>query len=135
MVGGGNGFGTGRKGDGLDPVSGEFGDRVNPQTHGPVNRYQRTASPLVDGVFVPDGSATAAHSRVQIASTGLAVTNLPMTSGYYRDSIKNGPIITGHAVLNLIDFDSRGHSVLSVHANQGVTFDLAAIRKLLPGAS
>lgn len=131
IVGGGNGFGAGRKGAGIDPSTGTFGSDFGHEMRGPVNRYQRTASPLVDGVFVPNGSDHGEHLRVQVASTGITVNDLSSTTGHWQGLVKNGPDTGSQAVLNLVDYQSPGHSVLGLHANLGVTFDLAAIGQLV----
>lgn len=133
IVGGGNGFGAGRKGAGIDPSTGTVGTDLGQEMQGPVNRYQRTASPLVDGVFIPSGSRKGDRLEVQISSTGLTVGDLPSTTGHWQGFVKNGPDAGGQAVLNLVDYQSPGHSVLGLHANLGVTFDLAAIQQLVDG--
>ena len=45
--------------------------------------------------------------------------------------IRNGPVASQHSPeLDGIDFTKDGHSLLGLHANAGITFDLAAMRKV-----
>ncbi len=132
IAGGGNGFGSGRKGVGIDPSTGVLSRDLGQEMHGPVNRFQRTASPLVDGVFIPNGNVKGVRIPVQVASSGIKVADLPSTSGHWQGFPRNGANADSQTVLNLVDYQSPGHSVLDLHANLGVTFDLSAIRKLLP---
>ena len=44
--------------------------------------------------------------------------------------IRNGPVASQHSrELDGIDFTQDGHSLLGLHANAGITFDIAAMRK------
>jgi hypothetical protein len=132
IIGGGNGFGSGRKGVGIDPSTGMLSRDVGQEMQGPVNRFQRTASPLVDGVFIPNGNVKGSRIPVQVSSSGIQVADLPSTSGHWQGFPRNGADADSQSVLNFIDYQSAGHSVLGLHANLGITFDLSAIRKLLP---
>ena len=124
IVGGGNGFGTGKKGLGLDARTGKiqerpFGDLGNVK---PGN-FAACDSLLIDGVFVP------ASGQTRISSTGLIVNNLPANSGKAWDMIRHGPVSSQYSTtLGNIDYNSAGHSMIGLHANAGITFDLAAIR-------
>ncbi len=124
IVGGGNGFGSGTKGLGLDARTGKvqerpFGDLGNVK---PGN-YASSDSTFVDGVFVP------ANGQTAISSTGLMADDLPANSGKAWDMIRNGPVSSQYSTtLGTIDYNSAGHSMLGLHANAGITFDLAAIR-------
>ena len=87
VVGGGNGFGTGRKGIGLDARTGKmqerkFGDLGNVK---PGN-YAKCSYDFVDGVFVP------AKGGTKISSTQLKATDLPANGGKAWDMIRNGPV-------------------------------------------
>ena len=125
VVGGGNGFGTGRKGIGLDARTAKvqerpFGDLGNVK---PGN-YAKSAYNFVDGVFVP------AKSETPISSTGLKATGLPTNGGKAWDMIRNGPVASQHSTeWGGVDYNKADHSLLGLHANAGITFDLAAIRK------
>jgi len=124
IVGGGNGFGTGTRGLGIDARTGKiqerpFGDLGNVK---PGN-YASTNSPFVDGVFVP------ANSQTKISSTGLVADGLPVNGGKAWDMIRNGPVSSQYSTtLGTVDYHSAGHSIIGLHANAGITFDLAAIR-------
>ncbi len=125
VVGGGNGFGSGRKGIGLDARTGKvqerpFGDLGNVQ---PGN-YAACEYPFVDGVFVPTADKT------KITLTGLVATDLPANSGKAWDMIRNGPVASQFSTqLGDVDYNTAGHSMIGLHANAGITFDLVAIRE------
>lgn len=129
IVGGGNGTGTGTTRQGLDPRDAseqtkDLGrlDKVK------TNQFAAAKSEFIDGVFIPDGLG--GKGVIPISSTGLTVTSLPKTSGEAWDLIRNGPVASQHSpVAGGIDFTKDGHSLLGLHANAGITFDLAAIRK------
>jgi mono/diheme cytochrome c family protein len=129
IVGGGNGTGSGTVRQGLDPRDGsvqtkDLGglDKVK------TNQFAAVKNDLIDGVFIPDGGG--GKAVIPISSTGLTVTGLPQTSGQAWDLIRNGPVASQHSpVAGGIDFTKDGHSLLGLHANAGITFDLAAIRK------
>lgn len=129
VVGGGSGLGTGTVGHGLDPRSAavktrNFGRLGNITT----NRFAKSKFGFVDGVVVPDGEEGAAE--IPVSSTGLTVSGLPKTSGEAWDSIRNGPVASQHSSeLDGIDFAEDDRALLGLHANAGVTFDLAAIRE------
>ena len=128
IVGGGNGYGTGSYRQGIDARSGEvqtrdFGRLGNVKT----NHFAKSKAAFVDGVVVPDGKEGAAE--IPVSSTGITVTGLPTTSGEAWDLIRNGPVASQHSnELGGIDFTKGGHSLIGLHANSGITFDLAAIR-------
>ncbi len=125
VVGGGNGFGTGRKGIGLDARTGKmqerkFGDLGNVK---PGN-YAKCSYDFVDGVFVP------AEGDTKISSTQLKATDLPTNGGKAWDMIRNGPVASQFSTKwGGVDYNKDGHSMIGLHANAGITFDLAAIRK------
>ena len=129
IVGGGNGTGTGTKRQGLDSRDAsvqtkDLGrlDKVK------MNHFAAAKSEFIDGVFIPDGFG--GKGVIPISSTGLTVTGLPKTSGEAWDLIRNGPVASQYSpVAGGIDFTKDGHSLLGLHANAGITFDLAALRK------
>ncbi len=131
MVGGGNGRGTGTKGAGLDLRTGNVvKDKLGYHRDIQLNRLQKPEWPdanapkFVQWLFVPDGKAP-----VPVASQ-TTVTNLPPTSGHAWDAIRNGALNAQVSTrLDGVDFATNGHSVLSLHANAGITFNLAEIRK------
>ena len=129
MVGGGNGRGTGTRGAGLDLRTGNVvNDKLGYHRDIQVNRLQKPewgnvpAPKFVQWLFVPDGQAP-----VPVAPQ-VTVTNLPPTSGHAWDAIRHGPLnaqIT--TVLAGVDFAATGHSLLGLHANGGITFNLSLI--------
>ena len=129
IVGGGDGFGAGKLGFGIDPRDGKITKAGAGLVDAPTGKYVRTKSPLVDGVFVPNGGA-GGQTPVQISSTDLRVTGLTATNGKLWDYIVNGPsFMQAGSTLDGVDYSTTGHSQLALHANKGITFDLAAIRK------
>ncbi|MDG2223935.1 MAG: DUF1553 domain-containing protein [Rubripirellula sp.] len=131
IVGGGNGFGTGTFRNAIDPRNAkvqtrDFGKLGNVVT----NRFSPSAFELVDGVFVPDGGNGTV--KLPVSSTGIMIAGLPKTSGHAWDMIRNGPVASQHSSeLDGIDFTKDGHSLLGLHANAGITFDLAALRRVM----
>jgi hypothetical protein len=131
MVGGGNGRGTGAKGAGLDLRTGNVAkDKLGYHQDIQLNRLQKpewaglAAPKFVQWLFVPDGKAP-----VPVAFQ-VTVSNLPPTSGHAWDAIRNGPLNAQVATkLDGVDYAAAGHSLLGLHANGGITFDLAEIRK------
>jgi len=129
LVGGGDGTGTGKMRQGIDPRSGvvqarDFGDLGNVK----VNQFTRAKVPFIDGVFIPEGQN--GKSVIPVSSSGITITGLPTTSGKAWDAIRNGPVASQHSpVAGGIDFTKDGRSLLGLHANAGITFDLAAIRE------
>lgn len=129
IVGGGNGLGTGRYRQGIDARTAkvqtrDFGRLGNVVT----NRFSKSGFDFVDGVFIPDGAN--GKAEIPVSSTGIMITGLPKTSGDAWDMIRNGPVASQHSPeLGGIDFTKDGQSLLGLHANAGITFDLAAMRK------
>jgi len=130
MVGGGNGLGTGTYRNALDPRNAkvqtrDFGNLGNVVT----NHFSPSAFEFVDGVFIPDGDDGAVE--IPVTSTGVTITGLPKTSGQAWDMIRNGPVASQHSPeLDGIDFTKDGRSLLGLHANAGITFDVAAMRNV-----
>lgn len=128
LVGGGNGWGSGADRQGIDARTGviqtrDFGALENVVT----NTFAKTKSEFIDGVFIADGENRKAN--IVVSSTGVTVSGLPKTSGAAWDIIRNGPVASQHSpTLGGIDFTKDGHSLLGLHANAGITFDLEAIR-------
>lgn len=132
MVGGGNGRGTGTKGAGLDLRSGNVvKDKLGYHRDIQLNRLQKPEWPdanapkFVQWIFVPGGK-----SPVPVASQ-TTVTNLPPTSGHAWDAIRNGALNAQVSTkLDAVDYATEGHSLLGLHANAGITFNLTEIRKV-----
>jgi mono/diheme cytochrome c family protein len=126
MVGGGDGHGTGVKGQGISLRDGNLVTApLGYHRDIAANRLQKIEpNPLgfVQWVFVPDGS-----NPVPVAFK--QEVKLPATSGHTWDAIRNGPLAAQRGtVINGMDFAAKDHSILGLHANSGITFDLAKIR-------
>ncbi len=139
ITGGGNGFGTGTLEAGIDPGTGRpilFGPELY-NIHPVVsNAYHRVEGrPFVDGVFVPNST-----DRPQIVSSqGHIFENCPQTNGTYYTGIINGTVQEfgwgGPGLkLNGIVYGTADSPAIFIHANQGITYDLAAMRRALQGA-
>ena len=136
-----------RRGGVIDPETGAVGT-IGDMPHGlwlkTDGRYHRVASrPIADGCFMPDGS----KGPTQVDSAGHRF-QFPATSGRNTYRICVGgtifhqasaapppkeitPILT---VLGGVDYSRPEHGYLLLHPNCGLTFDLAAIRRLRPEA-
>ena len=131
MIGGGNGRGTGKKDAGLHPGNGTVVTaKLGYHRDIRINRLQKpewdkTAAPkFVQWVFVPDGKETV-NVSFNVPDKGV-----PATSGYTWDAIRNGPLAAQvGTIIDHTDYGSPGHSILGLHANGGVVFNLAEIRK------
>ena len=128
IIGGGNGHGSGKPGHAVDPVSGRPTDEKRGFLEAAVaNSFVTSDVPFVDGVLIPDGGDT---GRVVISSTGLEAHGVPDTGGRAWDAIRNGPVNSQFSTeLGGVDFANDSHSLLSLHANAAVTFDLSEMRK------
>jgi hypothetical protein len=144
-VSGGDGYSGGRSGK-IDPTNGKCipaPDAEHLYVPGPQDRiltgdgkYHRVPErPFVDGVFIPNGE----HGPVQVDSAGhtcdsfLATRNTSggcMTAGgiLYLAPPQNG-LKYIPTVLNGVDYSESPHGVIFMHSNQGITFDLDAIRQ------
>lgn len=131
LVGGGDGFGTGTFRQGLDVRTGMVQTQDSGQLGNvKLNDFRRVEHPAIDGVVIPDGGD--GTIPVPITSTGLTVDSVPRTSGLAWDVIRNGPVASQHsAELGGIDFTKDGHTLLGLHANAAITFDLLPLRALL----
>lgn len=132
---GGDGF-SGRRNRGINPSNGQVADLPTKEKElRGDGRYHRVAAvSFVDGVFIPDGSS----GPVQVDSAGHTCAEFPKTDNWapgviwvYGDIPSDAP--TKPAVLGGVDYSSAGHSVMLLHANQAITFDLEAIRRANPG--
>ncbi len=131
MIGGGNGRGTGVKGAGLHIGNGTVvKDKLGYHRDIKANRLQKpewgnvNAPKFVQWLFVPDG-----REEVNVAFKK-PVKAVPPTSAHTWDAIRNGPLASQVSTsIDGTDFAKEGHSILGLHANSAVTFDLAEIRK------
>ena len=139
IIGGGNGFGSGVIGPGIDPLSGEiiaeFTQSFNRQSSG---EYIAVAeNDFVDGVVVPDGS----NEQVVITSAGHVFEGCPDTDGMYWVEVTNDARVAVGSneegerrpvIFDGVEYGTMSKPAILTHANIGVTFDLMAIRKALP---
>jgi len=81
----------------------------------PANKNVSVPSlPSVLSVFVPNGQPA----------------GVPATSGHFWDTIANRPLNAQRSTtLGGADFAKEGRSMLAMHANSGITFDLAQLRQ------
>lgn len=134
IAGGGDGLGPGKPGSGIDPNTGKLiGPKqgfISGQTnvfHAVVGKERADQYPLIDGVVIPDGK-----KPVPITSTGITVTDVPTTSGQAWDAVRHGPVKDQASTkLNNVDFNGEGHSLIGIHANAAITFDVQPMRQLL----
>ncbi|MEJ5260104.1 MAG: hypothetical protein WHS88_07945 [Anaerohalosphaeraceae bacterium] len=140
MVGGGNGLGTGCLECGIDPATAR-GMRMDEYYYWRFpeadNRY-RTVDwhPFIDGIFVPNS----ARGRQIVSSRGDIFEECPVTNSRYYVSIVNGTEQTFGGggpglALNGVYYGNAASPAIFLHANQGITFDLEAIRQALKGAA
>ncbi len=128
IVGGGNGFGTGKNEWGIDPATGQPTDK-RPGTRPAANEYRPVPSnPFIDGVFVPNG-----RTPQVVTSDGHLFRECPETTGSCCESILNAKNILDSYVISDTDKPDSPTSALLLHANMGITFDLQAVRGLVPG--
>ena len=125
--------GGGVKGQGIDLrtgnlTPGKLGYHRDIQT----NRLQKVEWPaevkdadrFVSWVFVPDG-----RNPVPVAAKQ-EVKGVPATSGHTWDAIRNGPLNAQRSTkIGGVDYAEKDHSILGLHANSGITFDLSKIRQ------
>jgi hypothetical protein len=137
VVAGGDGF-SGRRAQGIDPSNGQIlgavpSDPKRVNTKGDYTYHRVPGLPLVDGVFIPDGS----RGPVQVDSAGHrfdgfeATANMSVAWIWADAAIPVIPPGTGNLRIQPGSF--AGHGLISLHANKGITFDLDAIRKANPG--
>ena len=141
VVAGGNGF-SDRRNAGIDPRNGQkavlplrkpSGLRADNYRMAGDGKYHRVDGlPFVDGVFIPNGG----ERPMQIDSSGGLFADFPKTANETGVNIWAGGAIpmppSAPAIptkLGDVDYASPGHGLLLMHANNGITFDLQAIRK------
>jgi cytochrome c553 len=133
IVGGGDGRGSGKKGVGIDSRNGK---EVDAEPRGylsaiKVNTPKPGPTKFVNAVFVPYGPGD-----VPVTTTGLTVQGIPETSKAGWDAIRNGPVAAQHSTrLDDVDYGKAGHTILGLHANAGITVDLAEVFQVAPVAN
>lgn len=159
IVGGGCGLGTGQKGTGIDPMTGNQIYWINPQYQYVEGHYIPVAfSPFIDGVFIPDGG----HQPMVVSSAGHTCSDCPDTQGFYRyEIISCPPVLLDPNQCQSDDIHPREEQLMVMalqgeypsrlmglyaasetpapedtsmlfHANIGMTFDLQPLREMLP---
>ncbi len=128
IVGGGNGTGTGTKGQGLNITSGKTQkEKIDRIIAGQENRPIPLSGPFLKSLVIPSGGQTAG---VPLTPDGLFAQGIPKTSGEGWDAVRNGPVNAQKATnIGPVDFGTSGHSLLGLHANAAITFDLDGFRK------
>lgn len=136
IIGGGNGFGSGTVNAGIDVRTGKKRDWLDGYVqHTDHVFFASPEFPFVDGVFVPGVD----KRLTQVASTGLTCDQFDITSGNFWGYIFNGAWHEGAGaprhtlVLDGVSLDSSHVQAISIHSNMGVTFDLQAMRRAMPG--
>ena len=140
VVVGGNGFGTGRKGYGLDFNSGQlraFDKRIDYRSV--ANKFVPVPdNAFIDGIFIPDGGA----GEVTISSTGLVFQGCPDTDGTSVELFGSCgwiPSDTGlynelcrDFLLDGVQYGVSGAPSIGLWGNRGITFNLEAMREAMP---
>jgi hypothetical protein len=137
IVGGGNGLGTGIGGSYLDPddtlwrtITGDRkeGGQTLESTYRPV-----LSNDYIDGLFVPNGQ----NGPIEITSSGHHFQEVPVTSGRYWYGVICWAEKTWGRTISLdgVVYGTSQQPALLMHSNIGITFDLEAIRRDLPGGS
>ena len=130
MVGGGNGQGTGKKGNGINVVTGKFQPTFGAMIESAKpNTLVEVEGEFIDSVIIPNGDAKA---KIPVTTTGITIANTPKTSGQAWDAIRNGPVNAQKSTESGgVDFSKPGHALLGLHANAAITFDLKPMRAAL----
>jgi len=142
IVGGGNGFGTGTLERGINPLNGmPYTNKIQTlglKSHQGTTRYWPVPeNPFVDGVFTPDNE----NGEIQVSTEGHTFAGFPNTCRAFYGGITNGSYHesdTGNervpkTYLRLAgkDYGIENPSIY-LCSNQGITFDLQAIRTAMP---
>jgi cell division protein FtsL len=132
VVGGGDGFGTGKIDFGIDPKTGNFCN-IKVGAREATNKYTSVAGNVfVDGVFVPDGK-----SRQVVSSADHVFAECPVTHNCYYSPMLNTPSQFRKGLSLFLDetnYSLPQNPCIFMHSNLGITFNLNAFRNRLPGA-
>ena len=136
IVGGGNGFGTGKANSGVDFNKAKVAPVERETPAFKIREFIAVDNPFIDGVFIPDGGS----GYVQVSTTGLKYARFPNTKGECYVPVCNNTVIKQGfdkelKSTELILRSEAGVEKLApricVHANAGITFDLDAINDSL----
>jgi len=114
------------EGSGIDVRNGTVTkEKLNYHRDIQINRLQKVEKvPGVKWVFIPNGKASVS------VDFKVEVKGIPTTSGHFWDTIANRPLSAQRSTtLGGTDFATKGHTMLAMHANSGITFDLAKLRE------
>ncbi len=139
VVAGGDGF-MNKRHRGINPATGDVSTQSFIDSVSGAGVYRPVAwHAYIDGVFIPDGG----DGPVALDSAGHAYWNFPDTEG-----ASHGPVWSGgkffarldrlravRTTLGGVDYGTDDRSVIGMHANKGITFDLDAIRLANPAWS
>lgn len=139
LVAGGDGFDIMTSESGIDPANGHINDKaIQEYERIGVSRYNMVhGNNYVDGVFIPCG-------QVQVSSAGDIFKGFPETDRYYWCDITSSDKVKmdvgrGQEIrmvsVELKDMTFRNaseDSLILVHSNAGITFDLEKIRARYP---
>lgn len=133
IVAGGNGFQDSASFMGLNPAGGEFVTSIVGDARASKKAYHLVpGSKFIDGVFVPDGE----QGPIPVTSAGHTF-DCPNTSGLftheiasYKGAIENYHTTIPPAVLGGRKYEKN--SIVMLHSNTGITFDLQKIRESFP---
>jgi len=131
IVGGGNGLGTGKVDMGIDPISGTLTKSAANNNGITINEYRPVLStPFIDGIFIPNG-----RMKQIISSKGHIFKECPITSGDWFISPENVMrTLDSELTQDPVDSGSPFVPCIVMHANMGITYDLQAIRSIVPEA-
>ena len=125
VVAGGNGLGTGTKGNGIHPATGKptTGEKGFVEIPAPDILIPVTENRFIDGVFVPK------TDTATITSTGIKITDLTPSSGktwdYFKYAVSLG---STNSNIDGVDYSQSSNWLMAMHANKGITFDLKELR-------
>ena len=140
ILSGGNGLGTGRLNVGIDPLTGAFKGSIRGYEREGRGRFVEVrGNRLIDGVFIPHKN----EKGIVVSSRGDRYADFRDTNNKAWIEICNS--LTGASGDQELDeifqqgiqlngqmYGVDNKSVLMLHGNTGITFDLDAIRKMLP---
>ena len=131
IVGGGNGLGSGKIQQGIDPLTGQATGVLSEDRLGNGQYAAVVENPYIDGVFVPDGDA----QSVIVSSAGNTFIECPPTNNIFYMNIVNSqiedpevPVLWKKAPEGSGIYGTDICPGILMHANTGITFDLEAIR-------
>lgn len=150
VVAGGDGFGT-ENNRGISLIDGQLKDDYGTEPAEAARTYlQAKTLPLVDGLFVPDGS----RGANQVDSIGRTYDGFPATRGDCWGAVvmarrpaeertlprirlefhggNYGYVNWLHTASRPEELSPKGYGLIGMHANSGITFDLHAIRSAYP---